>query len=207
MSAGIFGIEERDAFIARERFDITGLLLVELRGCAELFDGFAGAVLLLQELAVLHQAIGRLGEGAQETREDGGGFGSVSRFHQAIELRAVILGGECGFAEARVDIGERLDRFLIGGNFVEHRLIFDSGFAKFILLEEAARFLEMFVDVCYRHGVRALTIGTGWGSPSNRPRRGFRRGFTRRAGGVSTIHRRMRLAHREIVEALQCQQH
>ena len=62
MAAGIFGIEERDAFIAGESFDIAGLLLVELRGSAELLDGFAGAVLLLQELAVLHQAIGRLGE-------------------------------------------------------------------------------------------------------------------------------------------------
>ena len=193
VAAGIFGVEERDAFVASERFDIAGLLLVELRGRAELFDGFAGAVLLLQELAVLHQAIGRLGKGAQETREDGGGFGSVTRFHQAIELRAVILGGKRGFAEAGVDVGERLDRFLIGGNFVEHRLIFDGGFAKLILLEEAARFLEMFVDVGYGHGVRALAIGTGWGSPSNRPLRGFRHGFIRRAGGVSTIHRRMRL--------------
>lgn len=147
MAAGIFGIEQSDAFIARERFDIAGLLLVKLRGSAELFDGFAGAILLLQELAVLHQAVGRLGERAQETREDGGGFGSVARFDEAVKLRTVILGGERGFAEACVDIGERLDRFLIGGNFVEHRLIFDGGFAKLILLEEAPRFLEMFVDV------------------------------------------------------------
>jgi hypothetical protein len=57
------------------------------------------------------------------------------------------LGGEGGFAEACIDIGERLDRFLIGGNFVEDRLVFDGGFAKLILLEEAPRFLEMFVDV------------------------------------------------------------
>ena len=109
MAAGIFRVEQRDAFIAGERFDIASLLLIELRGRAELFDGFAGTILLLKQGAELHQAVGRLRERAQETGEDGGGLRGVAGFHQAVELRAVILGGERGFAEARVDIGERLD--------------------------------------------------------------------------------------------------
>jgi len=66
VAAGIFGVEQCDAFVAGESFDIAGLLLIELRGRAELFDGFAGAILLLKQGAELHQAIGRLREGAQE---------------------------------------------------------------------------------------------------------------------------------------------
>src|ERR1700758_3571672 len=109
MAAGIFRVKQRNAFVASESFDITGLLLVELRGGAELFDGFAGAILLLKQGAELHQAVGRLRERAQETGEDGGGLGGVTGVYQAVELGAVILGGESGFAETRVDIGERLD--------------------------------------------------------------------------------------------------
>jgi len=74
MAAGIFRVEQRNAFIASESFDIAGLLLIELRGRAELFDGFAGAILLLKQGAKLHQAVGWLRECAQETGEDGGGF-------------------------------------------------------------------------------------------------------------------------------------
>src|ERR1700758_727682 len=116
MAAGIFRVEERNAFVASESFDIAGLLLIELGGSAELFDGFTGAILLLKQGAELHQPGGWRRECAEEMGEDGGGLRGIARFHQAVELRSVILGGERGFAEARVDIGERLNRFLIRGN-------------------------------------------------------------------------------------------
>ena len=75
MTRGIFRVEQRHAFVAGERLDFALLLLEEISGGgAELLDGLAGAILLLQEHGVTHQAIGRLGKGAKKAREDGGGF-------------------------------------------------------------------------------------------------------------------------------------
>ena len=74
-------------------------------------------------------------------------FGGVARVDESVELHAVVLGGLAGLVETRVNVGERLKRFLIGRRLVEHGLVFGNGLAEFVFFEAAPRSLEMFVDV------------------------------------------------------------
>ena len=129
VTSGIFRVEHSETFVTGERFDFALLLEVETGGGAELFDGLAGAVELLEEHAVAHQAIGRLGEGAEKAREDGGGFGGVAGVDEPVKLHAVVLGGLGGFVEACIDVGERLKRLLMGRHLFDDGLIFGNSLA------------------------------------------------------------------------------
>src|SRR5208282_3637885 len=94
-----------------------------------------------------YQPVGRLRKRAKEAAEDRRGLRGVSCFKETVKLDAVILRRQRRLVQAGVDIGERLQRFLMGRYLVEDGLILGDGLAKLVLLEVAAGPLEMFVDV------------------------------------------------------------
>ena len=143
----VFGIEERDAFVTRQRIDIALVLKKELRRRAELLDGLGGPVLLLQQNAIAHQSVGGLRKRSKEAGEDRRGLGDVARLDVPVELRAVILGGERRLVEASVDVGQRLQGFLVGRSLFEDGLVFGDRLAELVLFEAAPSLIEMLVEV------------------------------------------------------------
>ncbi len=58
----ILRIEQRDALVTGQGINVALMLQKKLRRRAELFDGFGGTILLLQQNAVAHQPVGGLRE-------------------------------------------------------------------------------------------------------------------------------------------------
>lgn len=142
----VLGVEQGDAFVAGQRFHFAVFLLKEPCGDAVLLDGFHRPILFLENHRIAHQAVGRLRERTEKTRENRGSLEAVTCFDQAVELDAVILRGESGLVQARVDVSECLQGFLMRGRLVENRLVFGHGFAELVFFETAPRFFEMPVD-------------------------------------------------------------
>lgn len=141
----IFRIEHGHTLVTRERFNALSLLLTGLGGDSKLFNRFGGAVLLLQQSGVTHEAVGRLRMRAKKTHKNGRSFGAVSGFDQAVELNAVILRSEGRLVQPGINVSEGLQRFLMVGRVFENRLILGDGLAKLILFEVASSAVEMFV--------------------------------------------------------------
>src|SRR5580704_14968136 len=131
----IFGIEHGHTFVTCEGFNALPLLLTDLGCDSKLFNRFGGAVLLLQQSGVTHEAVGRLRVRAKKTHKNGRSFGAVSGFDQAVELNAVILRSEGWFIQPGMNVSEGLQRFLMVGRVFENRLILGDGLAKLILFE------------------------------------------------------------------------
>ncbi len=147
VARGVFRVEAGQSFAAGQGLILFLLLQEQFAGRGELFDGFRGAVVLLEQRAVAHQAFRGLGEGAEKTGEDGHGLGRVSGFQEPIKLCGVILGGSRGLVQAGVEIGQRLQGLLMGGHLGDHRLIFLGGLAEPALFQVAPPAFQMFVDV------------------------------------------------------------
>ena len=154
----IFRIEQRHAFIARERLDTALMLQEKLGGGGELLDGFRGVILLLQQAAVAHQSIGRLRIRPEKTAEDRGSLGGVAHFEQAVELGAVILGGQFGLVQPGMDVRKSLQCFLMRGHLFQDSLVFGNRLAELVLFEAAPRPLEMLVDVRSHENSRAAVV-------------------------------------------------
>ena len=142
-----FRIEQRHAFIARQRFHAALLLQEKLRGRAELLDRFRGVILLLQERGVTHQAVGRLRVGTQKPAENGGGLGRVAQVEQAVELDAEIRGGPLRLVQPGVDVGEPLDSFAVRWGLFEDSLVFRDGLAELVFFDAPPSPFEMFLNV------------------------------------------------------------
>ena len=134
MPRAIFRIQQRHAFVARQRFD-TALLLQEKRRCGvELFDRFVRVILLLQQRGVAQQPVGRLRVGPQKTTENRGGLRGIAYIEQPVELDPEILRGLLGFVQAGVKVGKALHGLAVRRRFIEDRLVFRHSLAELVFL-------------------------------------------------------------------------
>ncbi len=79
MARRILWVEHGHAFITSQRFDPLPLLLKEFGGQSKLLDRFRRAVLLLEQSAITHQAVGRLREGTKKPHKNSRSFSAVTR--------------------------------------------------------------------------------------------------------------------------------
>ena len=144
------GLELCDSFPAEKRVLIASCGHEKLSRLVVLFDRFVGPVLSLLQESVARHALGSLlsRDGTQKPVVDSQRFGLVLRIDQQIKQHAVVHRRAIGLVDARVQIAQRLCRFLVLRRFVQHGEIRFDRVLDTILLKEALGAIQLLVDVC-----------------------------------------------------------
>src|SRR5207249_308388 len=126
-----------------------------------------GPVLPLLQESVARHALGSLlsRDGTQKPVVDSQRFGLVLRIDQQIKQHAVVHRRAIGLVDARVQIAQRLCRFLVLRRFIQHGEIRFDRVLDAILLKEALGAIQMLVDVSghsFELPLRPLLLLNSW---------------------------------------------
>jgi hypothetical protein len=107
-------------------------------------------ILFLLKEGVARDALRRLSgrAGAQKAVVNGQCFGFIFWVDQQIEKQPVINGGAVRLLHPRVQIAQRLRRFLVLRRLIEHRQIGFDCILDAVLFEESLCAVQMLADVC-----------------------------------------------------------
>ena len=167
----VVGFELRDSLPAKKRVLVAPRRYEKLPGLVVLFDCLIRAILALQQEGVARNTLGSLlrRNGTEEPVVDGQRLGFILRVYQQVKKHAVVDRGAVGLVDARIQITQRLRRFLVLRRFLQHSEIRLNGVFDTILLKEALGAFQMLVDVSghsFELPLRFLKKLPNWRGPS-----------------------------------------